>query len=127
MMQNRGMRILGLFIALSMVARVFGISPACADECHASAPAPIEIPPAPDQPVSKLEKTNKSFAGDLDAIVGRGYLRILVAPSRTHFETVDGRHHGRAVDAGVALAQRLSRRCASATSRRSSSRRARIS
>src|SRR6185295_17592033 len=72
-----------------------------------STPAPVEIPPAPDQPVSKLEKTNKSLPGDLDAIIGRGYLRILVAPSRTHFDTVDGRHHGLAVDAGVALARRL--------------------
>jgi len=42
---------------------------------------------------------------DLDAIAQRGYVRVLVAPSRTHFETVNGRHHGRAVDTGVALAK----------------------
>lgn len=75
----------------------------------ASAPAPgqAEIPPAPDQPISKLATGNKPFSGDLDAIVERGYVRILVAPSRAHFNTVDGHHRGRAVDAGVVLAQKL--------------------
>ena len=107
MVQNRGDAHLGLFIALSMVAACSGSPRPAPANATPPAPALIEIPPAPDQPISKLEKTNRSFAGDLDAIVGRGYLRILVAPSRTHFETVDGRHHGRAVDAGVALAKRL--------------------
>jgi membrane-bound lytic murein transglycosylase MltF len=74
----------------------------------AAAPAKIEIPTAPEQPINKLEKNTKSFTGDLDAISGRGYLRVLVAPSRTYFQTVDGRHQGLAVDAGVALAKRLS-------------------
>ena len=77
-----------------------------------AASALIEIPPAPEQPVSQLPKTTKPVAGDLAAIVERGYLRILVAPSRAYFETVDGRHRGRAVDAGVALARKLSERAA---------------
>jgi membrane-bound lytic murein transglycosylase MltF len=103
------MRVFGLFIVLSTVA-------ACSESSRSAPPAnatpsasaPVEIPPAADQPINKLEKAATPLAGDLDAIVDRGYLRILVAPSRTHFETVDGRHRGRAVDAGVALAQRLS-------------------
>jgi membrane-bound lytic murein transglycosylase MltF len=102
------MRVFGPFIALSMVAACSGSSRPGPTNATPSAPAPLEIPPAPDQPINKLEKTNKSLAGDLDAVIDRGYLRILVAPSRTHFETVDGRHRGRAVDAGVALAQKLS-------------------
>jgi membrane-bound lytic murein transglycosylase MltF len=101
------MRVFGLVIALSIVAACSGSSRPAPTNATPSTPAPVEIPPAPDQPVSKLEKTNKSLPGDLDAIIGRGYLRILVAPSRTHFDTVDGRHHGLAVDAGVALARRL--------------------
>jgi membrane-bound lytic murein transglycosylase MltF len=102
-----GMRIFGPFIALSMVAACSGSSRPAPTNVTPSAPAPLEIPSAPDQPINTLEKAKKPLAGDLDAIVARGYLRILVAPSRTHFETVDGRHRGRAVDAGVALAQRL--------------------
>jgi len=99
------MRILGLFIALSMVGACSGSGgPAPRKGTPA---APIEIPAAAEQPIGALEKTTKPFTDDLDAIVGRGYLRILVAPSRAHFQTVDGRHRGRAVDAGVELAKRL--------------------
>jgi membrane-bound lytic murein transglycosylase MltF len=103
------MRVFGLFIVLSAAAACSGSSRSAAPaNAASSASAPVEIPPAADQPINKLEKAAKPLAGDLDAIVDRGYLRILVAPSRTHFETVDGRHRGRAVDAGIALAQRLS-------------------
>ena len=98
------MRSFGLLIALAAAA-------ACSESGRgAAAPraaAVAEIPPAPAQPISALEKSNQPFIGDLDAIAGRGHLRILVAPSRTHFETVDGAHRGRAVDAGVALAAQL--------------------
>ena len=102
------MRVFGLFIVLSTVAACSGSSRSAPTNAAPSASAPVEIPPAADQPINKLEKAAKPLAGDLDAIIERGYLRILVAPSRTHFETVDGRHRGRAVDAGVALAQKLS-------------------
>lgn len=101
------MRIIGLPIALVMVAACSGSPRSAPANATPAAPARIEIPQAPDQPISARERANRSFAGDLDAIIGRGYLRILVAPSRTHFETVDRRHRGRAVDAGVALAKRL--------------------
>jgi membrane-bound lytic murein transglycosylase MltF len=100
-------RILGLFIALSMVAACSGSPGSAPAKGRPTAAAPADIPPAPNQPINKFEKATKSFADDLDAIVGRGYLRILVAPSRAYFETADGHHHGLAVDAGVALAQRL--------------------
>jgi membrane-bound lytic murein transglycosylase MltF len=71
------------------------------------APAVTEIPAAADQPVTGREKRGGIAKIDLDAIVERGYVRILVAPSRAHFQTVDGRHRGRAVDTGVALAGKL--------------------
>ena len=102
------MRTAGLFIALSMAAACSGSSRPAPTNATAAVPAPIEILPAPDQPISKLEKTNKPLPGDLDAVVDRGYLRILVAPSRTYFETVNGGYRGRAVDVGVALAAELS-------------------
>ena len=101
------MRILATLIALSVVAACTESPRPASANATPPAPALLEIAAAPEQPSNKLEKAVKPLAGDLDAIVGRGYLRILVAPSRTHFETVDGRHRGRAVDAGVALARKL--------------------
>ena len=101
------MRILGLFIAFSMVAACSGSAKPGATKAASRGPGGSEIAVAPDQPINKLEKATKPFAGDLNTIIDRGYIRILVAPSRTYFETVDGRHRGRAVDAGVALAAKL--------------------
>ncbi|MEP6783842.1 MAG: transporter substrate-binding domain-containing protein [Acidobacteriota bacterium] len=72
------------------------------------APALIEIKPAPDQVVGTHERDRTAATLDLDAIADRGYVRVLIAPSRTHFETVDGAHHGLGVDVGVALAAALS-------------------
>lgn len=74
----------------------------------------IEIPLAPDQPISDLERGGSDTKLDFDAIAARGYIRILIAPSRTYFETVDGRHHGRAVDIGVALARAIAQRTGTA-------------
>ena len=101
--------------------RLLAILALAATACSSpSAPAPstaapraaavTDIAAAAPQPVNPREKTNKPFSGDLDAIAERGYLRILVAPSRVFFDTVDGQHRGRAVDAGVALAALMSER-----------------
>lgn len=85
-------------------------APANATPATVAAPALTEIQPAPDQPVSELERAADVAQLDLEAITERGYLRVLVAPSRTHFETRNRRHHGRSVDAGIALAKTLSTR-----------------
>ena len=106
------MRALGLLVILSIAAACSGSSRPAPSGTTSGGPALVEIPRAPDQPVSKLAKTTKPFAGDLAAIADRGHIRILVAPSRAHFETIDRRHRGRAVDAGVALARTLSERAA---------------
>src|SRR4030095_10963366 len=82
------MRILGLFIALSMVAACSGSTRPASTKGAVRASASGEIAAAPDQPINALEKSNKAQPGDLDAVVGRGYVRILVAPSRAHLETV---------------------------------------
>ena len=102
------MRILGILIAVLMAAACSDSPGSTPRSAAPRTPAVAEIPPAPDQPVSPLEKSNKPFSGDLEAIAARGHLRILVAASRTHFQTVDRVHRGRAVDAGVALAAKLS-------------------
>jgi membrane-bound lytic murein transglycosylase MltF len=101
------MRALGLAVVLSVVVACSGSSAPSPAKAKPAAPAGAEIPHAPEQPINKLEKNTKPFADDLDGVIERGYLRILVAPSRTYFETVDGIHRGLAVDAGVALAARL--------------------
>src|SRR5688572_26474373 len=103
-----GMRAFGLLIGLLLVAGCSDPSPSSPEKAAPAAPKAVDIPVAPEQPISKLEKAGKPMAGDLDGVVDRGYLRILVAPSRAHFQTADGRHRGRAVDAGVALARALS-------------------
>ena len=72
-----------------------------------AAPAVVEIARAAD--VRAVDPKAVAFVakGDLDDIASRSYLRVLIAPSRTHFETVDGMQHGRSVDAAKALASFL--------------------
>jgi len=74
----------------------------------AVAPALIEIQPAPNQPRHEHERARDDARVDLDAIAERGYIRVLVARSGTHFYTHDDAHSGKAVDTGVALARALS-------------------
>lgn len=100
--------VLAMAIATGVLTACSNSPKPAATNATPSSPPPIEIPQAPDQPISDREQLTHTATIDLDAIAERGYLRILVAPSRTHFETVDGRHHGRAVDAGVALTRAIS-------------------
>ncbi len=44
-------------------------------------------------------RTLEPFTGDLDAMIDRGVIRVLVAESRTHFYTDKQLHRGRTVDA----------------------------
>lgn len=82
--------------------------PTNATPAAVSAPAPSEIPPAPNQPRHDRERARDVALLDLDAIAGRGYIRVLVARSGTHFYTSDDAHSGKAVDTGVALARAFS-------------------
>jgi membrane-bound lytic murein transglycosylase MltF len=63
----------------------------------------------PPRPVGDLAGIERNAKGDLDAVVERGYLRVLVAPSRTHFERNNGHVSGRSVDVGAALEESLNR------------------
>ena len=62
------------------------------------------IPANREQAAPDPARIDRNATGDLDAIVGRSYLRVLVAPSRTSFESRDGMQRGRSVDIGQALA-----------------------
>ena len=65
------------------------------------------VAPRPAGGPSRLAQTTKA---DLDAVVERGQLRVLVARSRTYFENNNGQVRGRAVDVGAALEEILSQR-----------------
>jgi len=84
------------------------VPPTNATPVAVAAPALIEIPPAPNQPGHDRERARDVARIDLDAIAERGYIRVLVARSATHFDTHEGAHSGKAVDTGVALARALS-------------------
>ena len=76
-------------------------------------PERSEIPRAAAQPVaslSNLQGVGDPAKGDLDDIVARGYLRVLVAPSPSQFEIVDGARRGRAHDVAEALRAFLDQR-----------------
>jgi membrane-bound lytic murein transglycosylase MltF len=98
---------------------------ACTDSREA-APAnrtpdkPLEIsleaiPVVPARLPGNLANVDRNAKGDLDDVITRGYLRVLVARSRTHFENTNGEIRGRAVDVGVALEELLRRQAAPAT------------
>jgi membrane-bound lytic murein transglycosylase MltF len=83
-------------------------APADATPAAAATPALIDIPSSPNQPGDELERAGEVARLDLDEVTRRGYIRVLVARSATHFYTYEGAHSGRTVDAGVALARALS-------------------
>ena len=74
----------------------------------------IPIPHGADRPAAADGdmRTLEPFTGDLDALVERGIVRVLVTPSRTHFQVVNGRQRGRTVDAAAAFEQFLNQRIA---------------
>jgi membrane-bound lytic murein transglycosylase MltF len=55
------------------------------------------------------------FTGDLDAMIDRGVVRMLVAPGRTHFDEVGNVQRGRTVDAAAAFEHFLNQRLAPRT------------
>ena len=72
-------------------------------------PVLMSVPSGRSVPVSPVERSREVATPDLDAIAARGFIRILIAPSDTHFHTADGRHEGRAVDVVVDLADEIAR------------------
>ncbi len=86
-------------------------------EAPPSKPPPItlnSIPVVAARPIGDVASVDRNAVGDLDAIIARGVLRVLVARSRTHFESSNGEVRGRAVDVGAALEALLNQRSAPA-------------
>src|SRR5687768_10442528 len=70
----------------------------------AASPA-IDIPRSEGRPAPAESdmRVLEPFTGDLDTMIDRGIVRVLVAPSRTHFNVEGNVQRGRTVDAAVAF------------------------
>ena len=103
----------GLVIA-SACAGPEPAGPGPASNASARAPAPIDIPRGADRAGASDSdmRTLEPYTGDLDAMIERGIIRVLVTQSRTQFHIVNGRQRGRTVDAIVAFEQFLHQRLA---------------
>ena len=102
--------IAGLVIASACA----GQEPARPANNASAPPALIDIPRVAARPNAGNGdmRTLEPYTGDLDALIERGLIRMLVAPSRTHFQAVDGGQRGRTVDAAAAFEQFLNHRIA---------------
>src|SRR5918993_1020631 len=98
-----------LVVVLNGCSRPTDAPPTNATPAAVAPPALIEIPRAPNQPRHERERARDVARIDLDAIAERGYIRVLVARSATHFYTYEDAHSGKAVDAGIALAHAISK------------------
>lgn len=101
------------WLAVAIVA-VFAIG--CAsppDEAPANTTPPastsIEIPVTGPHP-NLVSDVGVGPAVDLDLLIERGHIRVLVAPSRTYFNVTAAGVEGRAVDAAIAMIAALNKR-----------------
>ncbi|HYE86400.1 MAG TPA: transporter substrate-binding domain-containing protein [Vicinamibacterales bacterium] len=88
-------------------------SAACSNAAPPPAPeraAEVLVINIPRAPVHPRSSPGADALLDLDGIIERGAIRVLVARSGTHFFPRDGGHAGKTVDAGVALAGAISGR-----------------
>jgi membrane-bound lytic murein transglycosylase MltF len=98
-----------LFVVAGAVVVLAGCSsPAQTDPPAAAAEAPAPKPiaaAAPEPALAKheVERLRAPGLGDIDAIVARGYLRVLVVPGRTEYAIEHGVQHGATFNAGKAF------------------------
>jgi membrane-bound lytic murein transglycosylase MltF len=98
-----------LFVVASAVVVLAGCSsPAQTDPpaAAAEAPAPKPIAAAAPEPAlakNEVERLRAPGLGDIDAIVARGYLRVLVVQSRTEYAIENGLQRGATFNAGKAF------------------------
>lgn len=59
--------------------------------------------PEPAIPKNEIDRLRAAGVGDLDAMAGRGYLRVLVVPSRTEYAIENGVQGGVTFNAGKAF------------------------
>jgi membrane-bound lytic murein transglycosylase MltF len=73
-----------------------------------------EIERGPGRPIAAESDMRllEPFTGDLEELIERGVIRILVAPSGTHFHTDSTMQRGRTVDAAIAFERFVNQRLA---------------
>src|SRR5687767_5814059 len=78
----------------------------------ATAPGPADIPQSEGRAVAGESdmRVLEPFTGDLDAMIDRGVVRVLVAPSRTHFNVEGNLQRGRTVDVAIAFERFVNQR-----------------
>src|SRR5687768_14045751 len=97
---------------------------ACGEGGRTAAPAPapaagtsIEIARTEGRPIVAESdmRVLEPFTGDLDALIDRGVVRVLVAPSETHFHVNGHLQRGRTVDVAVTFERFVNQRIAPRT------------
>jgi membrane-bound lytic murein transglycosylase MltF len=107
----------GLLVALAALVSGCGRAGDPPAPGHASppgVPSLIDIAETPGRPVpNDIDmRMLEPSTGDLDAVIERGVVRVLVVPGRTHFALADGMQRGRTVDAAVAFERFVNQRIA---------------
>jgi membrane-bound lytic murein transglycosylase MltF len=108
-----------------LAAMLTAVMSACGNGADTAEPAPApstmdrvtEIPRSQGRVVAADSdmRVLEPFTGDLDAMIDRGVVRVLVAPGRTHFDEVGNVQRGRTVDAASAFERFLNQRLAPRT------------
>ena len=77
--------------------------PAAADDAASARKPFAAAAPEPALPADQIERLRAPVTGDIDAIRARGYLRILVVPSRTEYAVDNRLQRGATFNAGKAF------------------------
>jgi membrane-bound lytic murein transglycosylase MltF len=104
-------------LVVAILLSACGGDPAPAAPAAPVAPAVTDIPRSEGRVVAGESdmRVLEPFTADLDALIERGVVRVLVAPGRTHFEVSGNVQRGRTVDAAEAFERFVNQRIAPRT------------
>lgn len=104
-------------LVVAILLSACGGDPAPAAPDAPDAPALTDIPRFEGRVVATESdmRVLEPFTGDLDALIERGVMRVLVAPGRTHVEVSGNVQRGRTVDAAAAFERFVNQRIAPRT------------
>ena len=99
------MRWIASAVAVAALTACGSVEPEAPANTSVAVPAFSEIPRNTTRPATGDSDMRllEPFTGDLDVLIERGVIRLLVVPSRTHLEIDGGVQRGRTVDAAAAF------------------------